>query len=121
MLNLFRDMADDYEDRKVDCWNNEDGSQMVSTVAVSDGREPFETAVQHPAYHEGKMVIVECYPTKEDAQAGHDKWLNLVLADKLPITLIDCGNAQISQLIGAVGGTMAFEKNTGIEKAEGPK
>ena len=109
MFNFLQDMGN-YESRKVDRWNSKDKTKMVSTAAVSDGRKPYETAVEHPAYNDGKMVIVECYNTKEEAQAGHDKWLNLMLTNKLPSVLEDCANCEISQLIDAIGGDMAFER-----------
>lgn len=108
----FMNMLVNYEDRKIDRWNSEDGLQMVSTASVTDGRKPYETAVQHPDYNGGSMVIVECYDTKEQAQAGHDKWLNLVLTNKLPSALVNCGNSEISQLIGSLDGNMSFERKT---------
>lgn len=112
MLFDFMQDYDNYEDRVIGLWDNDDNSMMVSTAAVSDGREPFETAVAHPSYNNGKMIIVECYSTEEDAAAGHKKWLGLMRFDKLPLTLVDCGNSEISQLIDAIDGDMAFEKNT---------
>ncbi len=111
MFNFLR-MMDDYDDRKVNRWDSEDGLKMVSTAMVTDGREPYETAVQHPEYNGGRMVIVECYPTIEDAKQGHAKWLKMAQNETLPSTLVDCANAEISQLMDAVGGTMAFEKGT---------
>lgn len=107
--NILR-MQYNYEDRKVGRWNSEDGFKMVSTARVADGREPYETAVQHPKYNSGKMIIVECYSDKDAAIKGHAKWLKMTQEDTLPKTLVDCGNAVISQLIDAIGGTMAFER-----------
>lgn len=109
IFDFLRDYGT-YESRKVDRWDNEDGTKMVSTAACSDGRKPFETAVMHPAYNEGKMVIVECYDKKVEAQIGHDKWLNLMLTNKLPNTLVDCANAEIGQLCDDAGCSMAFER-----------
>ena len=111
MFEFMQDIGS-YEDRKVDRWDSEDMNTMVSTAKVSDGRKPFETAVMHPAYNNGNMVIVSCYDTKEEAQIGHDKWLNLVHADKLPQPLIDCANAEIGQILDAIGGDMAFERDS---------
>ncbi len=110
---MFFDFLKDfgnYDNRVVSRWDNENGSKVVSTAAVSDGREPFETAVAHPSYNDGKIIIVECYHTKEEAEKGHQKWLDLMLSDKLPLTLTDCGNAAVARLLDSVGGTMAFEK-----------
>lgn len=114
MIN-FMGMADNYEDRKIDRWESKDGLQMVDTCTVNDGRKPYETAVLHPDYNNGKMVIVECYDTKDDAQIGHDKWLNLVLNNKLPSALVDCANSEISQLCEQVDCDMVFERKTNTD------
>ena len=107
---------DAYKDRKVGRWDSEDGLQMVSTCLVNDGREPFETAVRHPAYNGGDMVIVECYLAKELAQVGHDKWRKLIVSDKLPSALTDCGNSEISQMCDAVNADMVFERDANYGK-----
>ena len=114
MFDFLR-MAENYEDREIGRWDSEDGLQMISTAVVDDGHKPIETAVQHPDYNNGKMIIVECYDTKEEAQKGHKKWLKMVLENKLPSALIDCRNAKISQIIDMVGGEMAFERNTKVD------
>lgn len=106
----FMGMVGNYEDRKVGRWDNEDGLKMVSTCSVDDGRKPFETAVQHPAYNNSKMVIVECYDTKKDAKIGHEKWLKLMLEDNLPDALVDCQNSKISQMCGDAECQMSFER-----------
>jgi hypothetical protein len=82
--------------------NDPNGEFLVSTAAVSDGREPFETAVKHPDYNGGKMVIVECYPTREAAEAGHAKWVATMKAEPLPDSLRDCANAEVAQLLDAL-------------------
>ncbi len=109
MFDYFS-MADNYDERKVGRWDSGDRLKMVSTCSVTDGRKPFETAIAHPAYNKGKMVIVECYSTDKDAEIGHERWLELMLRDKLPLTLVDCVNSEISQLCGEFGAPMAFEK-----------
>lgn len=58
-------MAAPYEQRKVARFEK-DGF-MVDTAAVNDSEHPFETAVEHPNYNDGKMVIVEEYDSKEEA------------------------------------------------------
>lgn len=103
----FLDMANNYDQRKVDCF--EKGDLVVGTVAVSDGKQPYETGVQHPAYNDGKWVIVEGYDTKEDAQAGHDRWVEKMTSNNLPHTLEDCANAEIGQLARDAGCDMSFE------------
>ena len=106
----YMGMAGNYDERKVGRWDSEDCLSMVSTCSVTDGREPLETAVMHPAYNKGKMIIVDCYSTQEEAEIGHKKWLDLMLADDLPLTLVDCANSEISQVCGDFDAPMAFER-----------
>jgi len=96
MLNFF-DMADNYEDRKVAKF--ERGNLFISTARVTDSTEPYETAVAHPQYNKGELVIVEMYNTKEDAKAGHKKWVKLMTAKKLPKKLNDVSTSEIKQLL----------------------
>ena len=103
----FLSMLGDYEQRKVACYD-EDGV-FVSTAAVCDGRKPFETAVEHPRYNDGKLVIVECYDTREDAEKGHKLWVRLMTAKRLPTVLTDCTNAEVSQLSKLLGNVTTFE------------
>jgi hypothetical protein len=99
MFNFFLDM-ENYEDRKVD--NYESGKLYIDTCAVSDGAKPFETAVEHPYYKNGKMVIVEAYDTKKEAQEGHSKWVKRMTAKILPEQLVDCQNAGLSVMLSMV-------------------
>lgn len=94
----FMDMMGTYDDRKVDRY--EDGDIFVSTCSVTDGQKEYETAVAHPQYNGGSMVIVQMYDTREGAQQGHDEWVKTMTADELPNTLVDCNNSEISQMIG---------------------
>ena len=105
----FLGMAGNYEDRKVDLHTDGDDI-MVSTVYVTDGRKDYETAVQHPEYNNGGMVIVECYDTKEEAQAGHNNWVIAIRDEPLPDKLVDCKNAKISQLGEAIGIAKEFPR-----------
>ncbi len=94
----FFSMNYDYEDRKVD--NTEINSNtIVDTCRVSDGNKLYETGVQCPRYNNGSWVIVEAYDTKEEAQTGHNKWVEIMSAAKLPHKLIDCNNSCISNLL----------------------
>ena len=74
MNGLFAFVNDigNYEDRKVARDDFKWG--FISTARVSDGRKPFETAIKHPNYNKGSMVIVESYLTKQEALKGHAKW-----------------------------------------------
>jgi hypothetical protein len=113
IMNIFGGMsADNYESRKIANWESKDLLSMVDTCSVTDGQKPYETAVQHPEYNGGEMIIVESYDDDISALTGHKKWLKLMQEDKLPRVLTDCCNADISQLIDKVGGTMSFERDT---------
>lgn len=95
LFGFIEDM-DNYKERVVDSYKEND--LFVDTAAVSDSTKPFETAIAHPKYNDGKIVIVELYDTKEDAQVGHDKWLNLML-EKPPRQLSDVSTACSANLL----------------------
>ncbi len=97
-------MLGNYQSRKVGRWDNDDGSMMVSTCSVTDGERPYETAFKHPEYNNGLMVIVEAYASREDAEAGHAKWVDVMTNGPLPNELVDCMNSTVSALCGAFGG-----------------
>ena len=99
----FLDDFGNYADRKVARFDV-DGGASVSTARVSDGRQPFETAVSHPDYNSNKWVIVEAYDTKNEAQAGHDKWVKAMTTEPLLEELRDCANSRVEQFIDAVKG-----------------
>lgn len=112
------------DERKVEQWHSADGKRMVSTVAVSDGAKPFETAFEHPEYNEGSMVIVEAYDTREEALAGHGRWLKVMLDGPLPDEITDCCNAQIGEMAAAFGMPTTHKRTPGssdTDKAEGLK
>ena len=94
----FLSMADNYEERKVAHDDFDWG--MIDTCYVNDGDKDYETAVEHKKYNAGKMVIVEAYDTKDEAIAGHKKWVQIMTAKVLPKKLKDCANSYISQFIG---------------------
>lgn len=96
MFDFFNDFFN-YEDRKIDRFENED--LTVDTCSVSDGEYPYETAIQHVQYNDNKWVVVQSYNTKEEAQTGHDEWVKLMTSDNLPDYLRDCGNSGVSQLL----------------------
>lgn len=72
---------------------------VVSTVRVTDGAHPFETAVAHEDYNNGELIVVEAYDTKEQAEVGHARWVATMTAEKLPESLTEAGNAEIEQLL----------------------
>ena len=92
----FFNMADTYEQRKVDHFEKNDLAIDTCAVTDIDGFD-YETAIEHPAYNEGAWVIVEQYITKEEAQKGHDKWVKK-LTKKLPDKLKDVATNTIANL-----------------------
>lgn len=99
MFNFFS-MAGNYEQRKVDNFEGDNGL-VVDTVAVTDSRKSYETGILHPAYNGGDWVIVDLYDTKKEAQAGHDKWVAIMTAEKLPEKLVDVSSAEVADLLDA--------------------
>ena len=104
----FIDMMGNYDSRMVDRHEEED--LLVSTCRVTDGQKPFETAVAHPEYNDGSMVVVEMYDTEGEAQIGHLNWVKTMTADDLPKELVDCCNAGVGQLAEAVGCDVVFPR-----------
>ena len=97
----FLSMMDNYDERKVA--NYDGGVVYVDTCAVNDSAQPYETAVAHPSYNGGDLVIVELYETKEDAQTGHDKWVAIMTAETLPQSLRDVSSAVVAELCDVCG------------------
>lgn len=109
----FFGMAGNYEARKVDSYNDDKTGLFISTARVTDGKQPFETAVGHPDYRDdGKLVIVEAYDTKAEAQRGHDKWLRLMTTEPLPDKLVDCCNAGLADFASALGSDFTYPRKT---------
>lgn len=102
----FLAMAGNYESRCIGRYD--DDELMVSTAAVNDGDHPYETAVEHPEYNNGKMVIVQAYDTISEAESGHAEWVARMTNGPLPEHLQDCQNSEISQFCDASG--MRFER-----------
>lgn len=85
----------DREERKVA--GHVIGEVLISTMEVYDGEKPFETAVGHPEYNEGKVVIVQAHDAREKAIKGHEKWKKKMTSPKLPAALKDCSNSFIKK------------------------
>jgi len=98
----FLSMVDNYEDRLVD--NFTQGDLVVDTAAVTDSKQPYETGIEHPKYNGGELVIVELYDTKEEAQVGHDKWVKIMTAKKLPKELKNVSSCEIAEAIDSLNG-----------------
>ena len=79
----------------------EEGDLIIDTCSTPDGHQTYETAVMHVDYREnGKLVIVEAYDTREEAQVGHDSWVRVMTTKPLPDKLVDCCNALLLDLGG---------------------
>ena len=107
----FLSMADNYEERKIDRFKNDD--MVIDTCSVNDGRLPYETGIAHKEYNEGKWIIVEAYSDKEFAQKGHEKWVLFMTGLKPPDFLQDCQNAEVSRLLDF--DYLKFYRKTGHE------
>jgi hypothetical protein len=91
-------MIGDYEDRKVDRYDDDKTGLMVSTCMVTDSDEPYETAIQHPNYNGNNIIVVEMYNNKKDAQTGHEKWVKTMTSENLPSQLKDEASSFTSKL-----------------------
>jgi hypothetical protein len=111
MLFDFLNDLDNYDDRKVDRFESDEGNLLIDTCKVSDGKQDYETGIAHDDYNDGKFIIVEAYDSAKDAQVGHNKWVKIMTKGELPDELIDCGNSEISELCGAFGYEMVYKKN----------
>ncbi len=89
-------MEDTYWLRKVARTPDQD-DWLIDTCLVVDSDMPFETAVRHKDYADGQIIIVELYPTKELALAGHQRWVDLMTAEVLPdsLTVVSTSRAAI--------------------------
>ena len=80
-------MAKNYKERVVDNYSKND--VIIDTVWVDDSEYVYETGICHPRYNNGNWIIVETCDTIEEAQEGHNKWVKIMTADKLPDKIID--------------------------------
>src|SRR5436309_3034752 len=97
MLTEMFGMIGNYEQRKVERYDK--GNLMVSTARNTDSDQPFETAIAHPKYNDGKIVVVEMYDDMESAKAGHLRWVKTMTAKQLPKTLKNVSTSTIAKLI----------------------
>ena len=88
-------MYGNYEERLVE--NTKINGAVIDTVMVTDSYEPYETGIAHPNFNDGKWIIVEMYNSKEQARAGHKKWVNM-FRYSLPKELKDVSTSTIKKL-----------------------
>jgi len=69
---------------------------VVDTCEVLDspGR-PYETAVSHVDYNPSQWCIVETYTTREEAEAGHQRWIERMIGTEPPDVLVDARLAEV--------------------------
>lgn len=96
----FLNMLDNYDDRKVNRFENED--MIIDTCGVTDGDNPYETAIAHFLYDDKNWIIVESYETIDEAKKGHEKWVKLMIENP-PEYLRDCCNSAISKFVERFG------------------
>jgi len=113
MFDFINDMGN-YDQRAVDRF--EEGQIIVDTCEVSDGEKPFETAVMHPEYNNGKWIAVQAYDTVEEAQRGHNNWVRTMTNKVLPKSLKECGNCGVAALLEAVGGKIEFNRGEKVDE-----
>jgi len=113
-------MADNYDERAVARY--EEGDVFVDTCRVYDSAQPYETAVGHPEYNNGNLIIVQLYDTKEEAQIGHDFWVKNMTTEPLPDIIKDVSTAIIMELVDAFSDNddhRYFERNSDNYESEG--
>jgi len=81
-----------YELRRIGRHEDSETKLFVSTVKSHD-LPGYETAVAHPDYNNGKIVIVEEYETKQQAKEGHERWLAKMTSPELPEYLQDVSSS----------------------------
>ena len=87
----------------------EEGDIFVSTAAINDSDDPYETAVAHPYYNDGHLVIVETYSDLKSAKSGHKKWVSIMTRPELPAVLVDVSTAFAAKLCRIFGEDLIFE------------
>lgn len=109
-MNIFDMLGNPSARRSDEIFRFEQDEIIVDTCRVADSSKPWETGVYHPSYNDGQCIIVALYDTKEEAKAGHDKWVRIVTAEKLPAQIKDVSDCFWAQLARGVDGDMVFEK-----------
>jgi hypothetical protein len=107
---LLELMTTPYEERVVDRFDSED--YFVSTAFCGDLEPPFqfEKAICHKKYDEGKVIPVESYTTKEEAQEGHNKWCKTM--ENPPAVIEDSGHSHLGSLVKEINGSLLYERET---------
>ena len=107
----FLEMMGNYKERKVDNTIIPSVDAVIDTCAVSDSTQPYETAIKCSHYNNGKWVVVEQYDSKEEAQKGHERWVQ-VFKSSPPAKLIDVSECEIASLLTALAGKREYLLDT---------
>lgn len=108
--------ADNYQDRVVGRYEipskdyPDEIIALISTAMVYDGFKPYETAVAHPQYRHGRLIVVEAYATREEAVVGHEEWVKIMTTKPLPERLTDVTNCAIGVASKLAGLPYIFER-----------
>jgi hypothetical protein len=105
MPNLFGFLLDvgNYETRKIA--RDEFSWGFISTAKVFDSRAFAETAVKHPDYNGGKLIVVANYDSSTSAKLGHAAWVKRMTDKELPKKLVDVSQAGVAEFMDAVSDT----------------
>jgi len=97
-MDLFGlEMMGNYEARCVAKYDEGEDGLFVSTAVVSDS--PYiETAIAHPDYKGGGVIIVENSETTEEARKAHERWITKMTTEPLPEKLTDVSKANLLEL-----------------------
>lgn len=83
-MGMFLDMSDmigNYEERLIG--NDKVNGFEVDTVRVTDTGYYAETAIRHPELDDGYWIIVQEYETHEQAEKGHERWVDMLENEKI--------------------------------------
>lgn len=94
-----------YEKRKIGRFEK-DGI-FVSTILVDDCEQAYETAVIHPEFKGGEIIIVAHYSTRGEAEQGHHAWVEKIQGKNLKEILSDDACC-LSQLLD--NGKIVYER-----------
>lgn len=99
LLNNYKGMAYDYNDRKVARYG-ENGSDLIVDTAYTTDTGFFETGVIDTRYtgDSDMWIIVDEYKTKPEAEKTHAKWVKLLTGRKLPFSLEDVHSGEVFKL-----------------------
>jgi len=76
-----------YEERKIARYDDVHGN-YISTAYVHDSSDPIETGIHYRPWGD-RVIIVQSYKTKDEALVAHERYVELMKSDKLPLETPD--------------------------------